>query len=112
MMENVVIQRLKRFFEAKHLSVNAASKMAGINQTTLNRQLIGRMGLNFDSVYAILVAFDKLSAEWLIRGSGPMELDGSDSDPELKAVCIDQAKEILQLKLRIAELEGEKKELA
>lgn len=41
-----------------------------------------------------------------------MELSNSSSDPELKAVCIDQAKEILRLKLRIAELEGEKKELA
>ena len=30
-------------------------------------------------------------------------------DPELKAVCIDQAKEIYRLKMRLAELEGEKK---
>ena len=47
-----------------------------------------------------------------MRGVGSMLLDGSGPDPELRAVCIDQAKEILRLKLKIAELEGEKKDRA
>lgn len=47
-----------------------------------------------------------------MRGVGPMLLDGSGPDPELRAVCVEQAKEILRLKLKIAELEGEKKGLA
>lgn len=38
-----------------------------------------------------------------------MENTDSNHDAELEAVCIDQAKEILRLKMKIAELEGEKK---
>ena len=41
-----------------------------------------------------------------------MEYNSSTSDAELQAVCIDQAKEIYRLKLRVAELEGEKKDRA
>ncbi len=108
-MEDIVIQRIKSFFNEKHLSINAASKKAGMNQTTLNRQLNGTNGLSCDCLQSIVTAFPELSTEWLLRGNGAMENNGSSHDAELEAVCIDQAKEILRLKMKIAELEGEKK---
>ena len=108
-LDFIVTQRIKEYFKEKHLSINAASKLAGMNQTTLNRQLNGTNGLSCECLAAIVAAFDELSAEWLLRGKGSMGLTIDKTDEELQAVCIDQAKEILRLKLRVAELEGEKK---
>lgn len=68
------------------------------------------MTLSAELLGGILRVFPELSAEWLLRGTGPVE--GVVQDAELRAVCIDQAKEILRLKLRVAELEGEKKDRA
>lgn len=80
-----------------------------MNQTTLNRQLNGTNGLSCDCLQAIVTAFTALSTEWLLRGEGPMEIEESKHDAELEAVCIEQAKEIFRLKMKIQELEGEKK---
>ena len=106
-MEDIVSQRIKSFFNEKHLSINAASKKVGMNQTTLNRQLNGTNGLSCDCLQSILTAFPDLSAEWLFRGIGSME-NKFNPDAELEAVCIEQAKEIYQLKQRITKLEKEK----
>ena len=81
----------------------------GYKQSTFSSKLNGDRGLDVNFISAILVNYPKLSAEWLIRGAGNMDLGVSESDSELQAVCIDQAKEILRLKMKIAELEGEKK---
>lgn len=107
-----VNKRVMTYLKSKSLTIKALAGQLGINEKTLGNKLIGRVRIDMDTAMSMLEHFENLSAEWLFRGSGPMELDGSGSDPELKAVCIDQAKEILRLKLRIAELEGEKKELA
>lgn len=111
-MENAVRERIKLYLSEKRSNSNQLSKQLGISQPTISRQISGTVALGAELISGLLNVFPELSAEWLFRGTGPMEFDGSGSDPELKAVCIDQAKEILRLKLRIAELEGEKKELA
>ena len=111
-MENAVKERIKVYLSEKRWNTNQLSKQLGISQPTISRQISGSVALGAELVSGLLDIFPELSAEWLFRGTGPMELSNSSSDPELKAVCIDQAKEILRLKLRIAELEGEKKELA
>lgn len=107
-----VAERIKEFLNFKRISVNSLSKQLSITQTTLNRQFNGTVTLSVEAVLAVLEYFPELSAEWLLRGVGQMTQTVPQSESELSAVCIDQAKEIYRLKQRIAELEGEKKDRA
>ena len=109
-MDYSVNQRIKDYLAEKRWTVNQLSKAIDLSQPTVSRQIAGSVTLGAELLCGILRVFPELSAEWLLRGTGPME--GVIQDAELRAVCIDQAKEILRLKLRIAELEGEKKGLA
>jgi len=111
-MQNIVAQRVKNFLDFKRWSINSLSKAINVPQMTLNRQISGVSSISVDTICSILLTFPSLSAEWLFRGIGPMEPSDKSTDTELKAVCIDQAKEIYRLKQRIAELEGEKKDRA
>ena len=108
-MEDDVRQRLRLFVKSKGISVVAEE--IGYKQSTFSSKLNGDRGIDLNFIEALLMRYPELSAEWLLRGTGHMEFSSS-SDQELQAVCIDQAKEILRLKLKIAELEGEKKDRA
>lgn len=94
------------------MSITAFCRESGLKQTTVNYQLNGSASLSVDTLSALIRTFPDISAEWLLRGTEPMEHTEPTPDPELKAVCIDQAKEIYRLKQRISELEGGKKERA
>ena len=111
-MENPVAQRIKDILTEKRWSVNALSKALDISQPTLSRQVSGYVAIDSKLILGLLLLFPDVSAEWLLRGAGNMTLEHETTDAELKAVCIEQAKEIFRLKNRIAELEGEKKGLA
>lgn len=111
-MENNVNQKIKAFLKFKRISINALCKELDLKQSTINSQLNGSAMLSIETVLPIINAFPTLSAEWLFRDKGNMEISIAPDDPELRAVCIDQAKEIYRLKQRVAELEGEKKDRA
>lgn len=108
-MEKTVPQRIKEYLAYKRVSVNSLSKSLNLTQTTLSRQFNGSVTLSIDALLALVQHFPELSAEWLLRGEGTMERTDGPADLELKAVCLDQAREIYRLKQRLAELEGEKK---
>ena len=63
------IQQLKDHFG---LSTRAFALKCGMNQPTLDRMLKGINALNLNCVSSILQSFPDVSAEWLMRGSGPM----------------------------------------
>lgn len=111
-MECNVTQRVRIYLKSHRYSIRKIAEILQMNEGTLSAKLNGARGLDIDTIGALLEALPDLSAEWLLRGTGNMETAEPSSDPELQAVCIDQAKEIYQLKLRIAELEREKKGLA
>ena len=111
-METTVVQRFNCYLKSKRMSITAFCRESGLKQTTVNYQLNGTASLSVDTLSALIRTFPTLSAEWLLRGTEPIELSESTPDTELQAVCLDQAKEIYRLKQRIAELEGEKKERA
>lgn len=80
-----VLRRINEFREYCALSKSTLASSIGVEQTTLNNQLIGKRGLSLDTVLAMLSAFSELSAEWLLRDRGSMFLakfDGS-KDAEL-----------------------------
>lgn len=111
-METPITQRIRVYLKKQRWTINSLSKQINIPQTTLNRQLSDSSYVGVDVITGMLTVFPDLSAEWLLRGTEPMERTDITPDPELKAVCIDQAKEIYRLKQRIAELEEPKKEHA
>ena len=104
-MESPIYQRVKLFIKSKHFSVSELADMLNMKPSTLGGKLNGSRELDLLTLESIIIKFSSLSAEWLLRGDGPMEITEFTPDPELKAVCIDQAKEIYRLKQRIAELE-------
>lgn len=65
------IQQLKDHFG---LSTRAFAIKCGMNQPTLDRMLKGINALNLNCVTSILQSFPEVSAEWLMRGTGPMLL--------------------------------------
>ena len=111
-METSVSQRIKFFLKEQRLSVNQLSKLLNLKQNTLNGQLNGTANLSINTITPLLEAFPDLSAEWLLRGTGPMERTEAEPDQELKAICIEQTREIYRLRQRLDELEGQKKDLA
>lgn len=65
-------QRIRKVLKDKDLSVAAFSREAGIEQTTLNRQLNGGSKVSVGTIKAFLLRFKDVSAEWLLRGVGDM----------------------------------------
>lgn len=63
-------QRIRKVLKDKDLSVAAFSREAGIEQTTLNRQLNGGSKVSVGTIKAFLLKFKDVSAEWLLRGVG------------------------------------------
>ena len=55
-----------------NLSKKAFSDKIGMEQTTVNNQIIGKRGISIDLILNTLKSFPDLSAEWLMRGEGPM----------------------------------------
>ena len=109
-MENPINQRIKDVLSEKRWTVNSLSKALNISQPTLSRQISGIASMDSKVICGIALLWPDISAEWLLRGTGNMKLEENAADAELKAMYIEQGREIYRLKQRIAELEGEKKE--
>lgn len=73
-MENGIIQRINKLILEYRLSLTTLSKKIGIPQPTLYRQMSGDSTLSLNTIYAILHHFPDISAEWLLRGTGEMQL--------------------------------------
>ena len=111
-MENPINQRIKDLLAEKRWTVNSLSKALNISQPTLSRQISGVVSMDSKVICGVLLIWPDISAEWLMRGTGEMKLADNAADAELKAMYIDQGREIYRLKQMIAELEGEGKNLA
>lgn len=82
-----VLHRINEFREYCAISKSTLAASIGVEQTTLNNQLIGKRGLSLDIVLALLSSFSDLSSEWLLRDRGDMFLkkyDGSIEANNLK----------------------------
>lgn len=71
-----IVERIMELVVLKAKSKREFSSMIDIEQTLFNNYMIGkREGMNFDIVDAILRTFPEVSAEWLLRGQGPMFIE-------------------------------------
>lgn len=71
-MKSDVLQRVTLIISTYNLSKKAFSDKIGMEQTTVNNQIIGKRGISIDLILNTLKSFPDLSAEWLMRGEGPM----------------------------------------
>lgn len=67
--------RVSALFKVKSLNVNKASKLFGIPQRTLNRQVNEDGNISMELIYAIFDKFADVSPQWLLLGNGNMLLD-------------------------------------
>ena len=75
----IVTERINTILQNSGLRSNRAfATKAGINEVTFGDTLRGAEP-KFTTLEAILKAYPKLSAEWLMRGEGEMYRDGSQS---------------------------------
>ena len=81
-MNETIIQRIKKIIDANNMSITSLSNKLNIVQTTLNRQLSGETSsIPVGTIEAILHYFPDVSAEWLLRGTGEMQLSNN-SQPQ------------------------------
>ena len=72
---NDIKERVVSLLMSKKLSVNRASKMFGIPQRTLNRQVNEDGKIGMELLYAIMDYFPEISPAWLLLGEGEMLRD-------------------------------------
>ena len=82
-----VFNRLVMCKEHAGMNLNAFSAKIGMEQSTLHYQFHGKRALSLDTIINTLDAYNELSAEWLLRGNGEMQLPEPEetSAEELKA---------------------------
>lgn len=67
-----MIERIKQVITYANMSERAFAERIGVKQNTLNQQIKGERGISLDIVSKILISFENISAEWLMRGEGEM----------------------------------------
>lgn len=102
-----ICERVTELRYSKHLTETQFANQLGMSQATVNRQLKSDFP-SLELISKVLSLFPELSAEWLMRGTGSMEIQPTSTDEELRNVCIEQAKEIYQLRNQLARLKEEK----
>ena len=78
MNKDNIKDRVIALLKAKGLNVNRASKLFGIPQRTLNRQVNEDGKIAMELMYSILDNFPEISPMWLIMGEGEMIRDSND----------------------------------
>lgn len=99
-----ICERVTELRYSKHLTETQFANQLGMSQATVNRQLKSDFP-SLELISKVLSLFPELSAEWLMRGTGSMELQPTAQDEVLRNVCIEQAKEIYLLRQQLASKE-------
>lgn len=71
-MKQSIKNRVSAVLKYKNLNVNRASKVLGMPQRTLNRQVNEDGNISIDLVNALLNHFTEISPAWLVMGYGEM----------------------------------------
>lgn len=74
-MDKTIKDRILSVFKIKNINVNRASRLLGIPQRTLNRQVNESGKVGMDLVYSLLNTFADISPSWLLLGQGEMLQD-------------------------------------
>ena len=77
-----MIERIKAIVSYYGMSDRAFALKCGIKQNTFSNQVNGARELSLSTVNAILISFEDISSEWLIRGKGEMLISKNQSKDE------------------------------
>lgn len=112
-----MISRIKELIEYSGLSTRAFALKCGIKDNTFSNQLNGVRDVSLNTITSILLTFENISAEWLMRGKGEMLLtseqptEAKDRMNKLIDTIAFQQDTINNLQRRINELETTNKRL-
>ena len=76
-MEDTINERVEEFIRYKRLTKRAFAAAINMDEGTLGNKIRGVTQLDINTIRSILSAFNDLSAEWLVMGTGPMLKDAS-----------------------------------
>lgn len=79
MNEEEVKKRLLQAIESINEKINSISDNNAM-QIRLNRQIKGKTALSYSTIENVLEKVEGLSAEWLLRGKGPMTISQEDKE--------------------------------
>ena len=77
-----MISRIKELIDYSGLSARAFAIKCGLKDNTFSNQLNGVREVSLNTVTSILLTFENISAEWLLRGKGEMLLTPDTQKPE------------------------------
>ena len=69
-----MISRIKELIDYSGLSARAFAIKCGLKDNTFSNQLNGVREVSLNTITSILLTFENISAEWLLRGKGTMLL--------------------------------------
>lgn len=77
-----MIERIKALVSYYKMTDRAFAIKCGIKQNTLSNQLNGAREVSLSTTTAILITFEDISAEWLLRGKGEMLISANKQEDE------------------------------
>jgi transcriptional regulator with XRE-family HTH domain len=80
--------RISQFMTAERLNPTSLADKLGVQRSGISHILLGRNKPSFDFIEKMLVSFPRLSADWLITGSGSMYRSGTSApaQPTLSSI--------------------------
>lgn len=106
-MEKTIKERVKQALNVLNISPSAVANFRGLRDRTVLDQINGDSKIGVATVEALLAYRPEVSAEWIMRGTGGMTFETSetsDKEAELRDIIRRQQREIDGLYERIAEI--------
>ena len=79
-----MISRIRTIISHYQMTDRAFAIKCGIKQNTFSNQLNGARELSLATINAILISFEDISSEWLLRGKGEMLLSTIKPDSNIE----------------------------
>lgn len=77
-----MIERIKAIVSYYKMTDRAFAIKCGLKQNTFSNQMNGARELSLVTVNAILISFEEISSEWLLRGKGEMLISANSTKDE------------------------------
>lgn len=79
-----MISRIRTIISHYQMTDKAFAIKCGIKQNTFSNQLNGAREVSLATINAILISFEDISSEWLLRGKGEMLLSAIKPDSNIE----------------------------
>ena len=101
-----MIERIKHLKKEMAISEYEFAKRLDMSQSTFNSYMLGKRKPSYELAESVLSTFVDISAEWLLRGEGPMLISDIPTEGDTDEV-LDLKAEITRLRAELAELREE-----